>query len=320
MKKEDLFEAVGGISDRFITEEPDMSGKRVRSSKLRGSLALAASVLLIAGIGIFSLTQRMKDKETVFAYAPVEKHVSPDEIFQTSGDETAYVPRWDEMMDVQRFKTLMFEGREYRTMLILVHDVNVGESLGEGTLSGQDIYDEDRIRYTDGRVCSISGISKEAAVCVYFPDEPGRAYAYVNTDYRPDTLGSFMEDLNFAKYFGTRHVIVCRGSEKDVVFEDIPTQTVLSMLLSDASAANEPGHAQDEKLLTIGASLDVVGNHNKVLTLTKEGYLWTNLLESEKCFFVGKEKAEAFFKEVTEHHRGFIYIYDLYDGLTGIKE
>ena len=315
MKKEDLFEAMENIDEKYITEVPEAAVKKRLPGRLWGITAAAAALLLIAGIGIFGIKGRTKDGAIVYAYTPVEKHVP---VSAAASDSEIYeIPRWEDMDDVQRFKSLSFGGREYRTALILVHTENVGDALGAGTLTGQDIYDNDRIHEISGAVSAISGISAEAAVCVAFPDVPDRAYAYVNTDYTPATLGQFMEDLNFSKWFGTRHVTVNRYPEKDVVFEDVDTKTVVDMLLSDTSLVNEPGHTQDEKLLTISANLNVIGNHYKAITLTKTGYLWTNLLESEKCFYIGTEKAEAFLREVVEHHQGFLYIYDIYDGLTG---
>ena len=316
MKKEDLFDAIGSIDETFITEVPEAAAKKRLPGRLWGTLAAAAAILLIAGIGVFGIKGRTKDQGIVYGYTPVEKHVPASDL-QAAEGEIAIAPHWDEMMNVQRFKSLSYGGNEYRTMLILVHTENVGNALGMGTLTGQDVYDNDRIHTVEGAVYAIADIVPEAAVCVVFPEEPGRAYAYVNADYKPATLGQFMEDLSFSRWFGTRHVTVDRHPEQDVVFEDIDTKTVFDMLLSDASLVNEPGHAGDEKLLTISANLNIIGNHNKVMTLTKEGYLWTNLLESEKCFYVGKEKAEAFLKEVVEHHQGFLYIYDIYDGLTG---
>ncbi|MBQ6035678.1 MAG: hypothetical protein IJL43_00060 [Lachnospiraceae bacterium] len=319
MKKEDLFEAMGNIDEKFITEAPEIPAKKRFPGRLPVLLAAAAALLLITGIGIFGLKGRRENQGIVYAYTPIEKHVSSAD-FSDSAVETGElyeIPHWEDMPDVQRFNSLSYTGNEYRTALILVHAENVGDLLGNGTLTGQDVYDNDRIHEIEGTVYQIAGIVPEAAVCVVFPDEPDRAYAYVNADYQPATLGQFMEDLGFSRWFGTRHVTVNRYPEKDVVFEDIDTQTVLDMLLSDASLVNEPGHTGDETLLTISANLNIIGNHYKVMTLTKTGYLWTNLLESEKCFYVGEEKAEAFLREVVEHHQGFLYIYDIYDGLTG---
>ena len=314
MKKEDLFEAVGNIDEKYVTEAGEKNAKEAVSWKKWTGVALAAAaVVLLLGAGAYLVGQNLVTRPK----APIEKHVA---IQNDSSDEIAIAHRWEEMMDVQRFTALSFEGRSYHTMLIFVHPENEGEALGMGLLTGQDQY-TDEIHSIEGAVRKIAGIATEAAVAVYFPGEPDRGYAYTNPEYVPNTLGEFIETLNLQNTLKTGPVYVEQGAgASDVVYEDISSEYIWSMLFSDATLVNEPDHARGKRVLGISASVDLLGYHNRTITLTEDGYLMTNLLDTGKYFHIGQDKVDAFLKEVTENHQGYIYIYDLSDGLTGLTE
>lgn len=304
MKKEELFDAIGEIDARFVEEGWEEVTKKKVSWNRWMKIGLAAAAVLIAagtGLSILSLHPVTKTK------APIEKHVA---LQDDSADEVVRAFRWEEMPDVQRYSSLAFADRSYRTKLIYVHPEDVGEVLGTGTLTGQDAYTEE-IHTLEGKVTKIAGIDAKAAVAVFFPGEPDRGYAYANADYTPATLGAFINDLDLRNTLKTGLVYASQqGSSPDIVYEDIPQDLVWEMLLSDVTLLNEPEHQMGRKVISIAASIDVIGYHYKTITLTEDGYLMTNLLETGKYFNIGKDKVDAFLKEVTENHQGYIYIYD----------
>ena len=70
----------------------------------------------------------------------------------------------------------------------------LGENLGIATLSGYDEYSKNT--YTkNGTLYTIKNISKECAIAIQL-DGTNEYYSYVNSYYRPETLGEFIEDLN----------------------------------------------------------------------------------------------------------------------------
>lgn len=231
---------------------------------------------------------------------------------QTRDEETARVYRWEEMDNVQRYKTLKYNGREYGTRLLATHDENRMQKLGEASVYGQDYYTEE-IHSLVGNVYKIKGVDEKVAVCFKFNESDQYAYAYANYDYTPDNLDEFINALDLRNNLKTD--IVCDKREKDTVaYEDITTNIIWNMLLSDASVKNEPEKDNSDKtIFTVSARVDIIGYHNHTIGLTEDGYLWTNILDTGKYFYIGEEKVNAFIKEVTENHQGYIYIND---GLT----
>ena len=60
-------------------------------------------------------------------------------------------------------------------------------------------------------------------------------------------------------------------------------------------------------------SVSLIGMNYKSISLTDGGYITTNLFETEKCFFVGKDKIDAIIKAI-ELTQGEKYIPDIPDG------
>ena len=318
MKKEDLFEAMEGIDARYVEEGREEPAKKPGSwDKWVRFTVAAAAVLVLAGAGALYFA---KNPLSPKVKAPIEKHVKPDEPAKDI-PEIYKVPHWEDMKDVQRFSSFLLDGKEYRTMLILVHPENVGEALGTGTLRGQDLY-TDEVHTADETAYAVKGISTDAAVCVCMPSEPDRAYAYVNASWRPETLGAFIGQLSLRETMKTGLVYTDRGPDPDIVYEDVATEKVWEMLLSGAEdTVNEgPDLTVGKRILSIAVRVDLLGNHYKTFTLTEDGYLMTNLLETGKYFRIGRERIDAFVKEVTENHQGYIYIYDTPTGEVGIPE
>ena len=218
-------------------------------------------------------------------------------------------PHWEDMGDYQRYAELSFEDITYTTALIAVHEADIGELLGTAEVTGQDIYYTGELHTDTVSVYAINGISTEAAVCIRFHEDDEYPYAYRNGWYTPETLGAFLDDLDLVSRLETGLVYDPRDPEQTIVYEDVPTERIIELLLSARDTPNEPDVPVDGTILEISASLNVLGCHNHVIALTEDGYLWTNILESGKYFHIGEEAVSAFVREVTEQHQGYIYQY-----------
>ena len=233
--------------------------------------------------------------------------------------ETIRLPRWEERGDYHRYCSITYRGAEYRSMLIAVHEDHQGGDLGSGIAFGQDYY-TDEIRETPVQLSEITGISPSVAVSVRFDNGDTYPYAYVNGNYLPATLGDLIRDLNLTAELTTGNCYRYVGADT-YSYEDVSTQTVWEQLLSDESLVNQPEPADPgEKLLDIDVSVDVLGYHHRAMWITSNGYLCTNLCETGKYFYIGPEKAQAFFRDVTENHQAYLLIYDLIPDGDAVEE
>ncbi len=312
---------------RHIEAERSEKGRNNHRKVIVASLSAAAVLALAAGTAAYIHFHPLQKSTTL---EQVMKKVVSDQELVTgldsgAGDEIQREYRWEEMMDVQRYKTITYEGRTYTTMMIAVHEDHQGSLLGETEATGQDVY-ADKIMTRQVKVGAIRGISEEVGLMVRFSEEDKYPFAYVNLDYCPAALGDMIRDLNMKEEFA---VSVCRtesGSDS-LTYTGLSTEKVWEMLLYDESLENLPGVIEGtagldtgRRVISIAVSIDLLGNHHKSLWLTEKGYLCTNLLESGKCFYIGKDKVDAFIDYVSQNCKAVKTYQLVNDGLTGQNE
>jgi len=60
----------------------------------------------------------------------------------------------------------------------------------------------------------------------------------------------------------------------------------------------------DLAVMSCSIDVNVIGQRNIALSVTKNGYLTTNILATEKRFFIGKDAVNRFVTYVLEHGSG----------------
>ena len=61
--------------------------------------------------------------------------------------------------------------------------------------------------------------------------------------------------------------------------------------------------------ITIDVDNSVLGNNYEGISLTDNGYLLTNILGSQKAFYIGKEKIDRFLDYIIENYDGYEIVY-----------
>ena len=186
-------------------------------------------------------------------------------------------------------------------------------------MSGYDIY-EDKTYTINAKVFSVKNISTDCAVAVKIGDED-KYYVYVNVWYTPETLGDFIDaiDMKNTVSFGKaykNYTDYDKNEHVNVVFADFDDSIVWNMLLDDTAVKNIEYDRFDEMLISISVDIPLLGYKNISLGVSKDGYIVTNIMSTQKCFFIGKEKAEAFADYVSENvpFKEMVTVYERPDG------
>lgn len=197
--------------------------------------------------------------------------------------ETATVPAFSsETIPLTTKYPSLYRGGQHFTSRGLSKPI-LGEALKEhAVLTGFD-----GIHTTEVVLFTIRGVNPDAAVAVQFP-ETGKAYAYVNTDYTPATLGQFWDDLNLNEYLSFGRVYFGTTDYID------PSQSEIDKLLNRSAPCTAGDSHLKNVVLFIDIDVPVLGYTNHAFQLTSDGYLHTNLLESGKSFYIGKERVNRF--------------------------
>ena len=134
----------------------------------------------------------------------------------------------------------------------------------------------------------LSGVSSEAVVAVRFESE-NRLPVYLNTKYEPETLGDMLDDMGLGKYmdFGSQNIRV--PSEQE--YYDVPGDRIMSVLEECRDAVNTPTLNSISRDLIIFSDITYM-RYNTSFSISKEGYITTNIIDRGASFYIGEDKAQ----------------------------
>lgn len=213
------------------------------------------------------------------------------------GEKTEEIS-WEDTTNIsERYHVLQFSDYNYDTTTMCLDKNYVGELLGNAELKGQDGSGIEHVM--TGKIYEISGISIDGAVAVTL-DTEDIYFIYVNSLYRPDTLGDLIEDLNLETTLSVGKVTygkhASNGEYVKVSYEGLFTADLFEILFVNPETVelvdNDDNMTLD-KIMSIGVSVPAVGCVNRGIVLYESGYISTNILNTKKTFFVGEESVGA---------------------------
>lgn len=306
MRKEAFAEVLGDISENYVKEAETVQKARRRFWVKWG--AMAACLCLAAG-GIFCYRL-----EHPYAVKEISAPGASGE--EISDGEIQEIPRWEDMEIYEQYSDIQWDSLEYHARRSEVPGDRLGAQLAVITARGWDEYadiaGEDASRSINATVYEIAGISSECAVAVQY-EGTDTCYAAVNSYYHPETLGQFIRDLdlqntlifNFVSYEYRKPI---SGTYAEIRFENVESEKIWAMLLSDPAAENEYDDLdfeQPKKVLDISVSVPLLGYENISISVRENGYIITNILDTGKKFFIGEENTQALINYVLKECEGY---------------
>lgn len=297
------------------------SSERIRRRKIKISIISISCVfvMIFAGVGAqYTIESRNTDPiykkiskfpKVKYKYNGVNNIVVEDEMI-------AIVPPWDELTITEQYSELefgevMYSGRSKRIAVDMLF-----EELGQYTTHGFD--DINQIKYTkNATVYSIKNISSDCVVAVKL-DGVEEYYLYVNAHYKPITLGDFINDLNLKEIISFGNVSYEYGKVFDdtyiderVEFSNVSDDIIWKMLLGDTELKNVHSDEKiyESTIISIRVDVEFLGYKNISLWLTDDGYMHTNILDTGKTFYIGKERLDKFINYLLDNCDGKRYVY-----------
>lgn len=323
MNNRDLLKAIGDIDDRYLIEEKN----RVKSNnmvdimknlKLKYILA-PICVVLIAVIGFYKSGIFTSNPDVAISKKDgwIIKEVKTD---KTTNTDTTIVPKWNEMSISQQFYEVEYNNNKYSSRTTKISKDKILKNTGNTTLTGYDTYTETTYS-KKGDLYSIKGIAEKCAIAVKFEGDTDY-YVYVNSYYRPKTLGEFIEVLNLKDNisFGTIYYNYWdKDSEENinVEFYDVDNEIIWNKLFSNLNleniySDNDTGKYTSERFsqsISISVDIPLLGYKNISISLTDKGYMLTNILDTGKGFYIGEDKVKEFLEYIKENYDGYKIVY-----------
>lgn len=338
MNNKDLLKAIGDIDEKYLIEETDIeetnriaSNNKVnimKNLKLKYILA-PICIVFIAVIGLY--------KSGIFTSKPdiiiskkddwIIKEVQVDK--KDTPTDTAVIPKWNEMSISQQFNEVEYNNSKYSSRITKISNNNILKNIGNATLTGYDTYTETTYN-KKAELYSIKDIEEKCAIAIKFEGDTDY-YVYVNSYYRPTTLGEFTKDLNLEEIisFGTIYYNYWDEDLQEdinVEFYGVDNKIIWQKLFNNKNLENIYSDNDTEKYTSerfsqsIGISVDIplLGYKNISVSLTDKGYLLTNILDTGKGFYIGEDKLQEFLDYIKDNYNGYkiVYVDESGSGIT----
>lgn len=338
MNNKDLLKAIGDIDEKYLIEETDIeetnriaSNNKVnimKNLKLKYILA-PICIVFIAVIGLY--------KSGIFTSKPdiiiskkddwIIKEVQVDK--KDTPTDTAVIPKWNEMSISQQFNEVEYNNSKYSSRITKISNNNILKNIGNATLTGYDTYTETTYN-KKAELYSIKDIEEKCAIAIKFEGDTDY-YVYVNSYYRPTTLGEFTKDLNLEEIISFETIYYNYWDEDlqediNVEFYGVDNKIIWQKLFNNKNLENIYSDNDTEKYTSerfsqsIGISVDIplLGYKNISVSLTDKGYLLTNILDTGKGFYIGEDKVQEFLDYIKDNYNGYkiVYVDESGSGIT----
>ena len=309
MNKENISEIISGIDEKFIEESANIKKK---PSAIKKYVGIAACFIVAAVAGVFVFYEApdtpptLNPENTTALSGEGERFTESGEIVTepaietVTGTEMMIMPTWDDRTISEKFMEITLGDITYTSKVQKISEDNILSFISEVQMTGYDIY-EDKTYTETGKIYSIKHISEKCAVAVRIGSDES-FYVFTNAWYSPDTLGDFINDLDlkntvrFGKGFADIYEYAdTYSSHKRIIYADFDDSLIWDMLLDDTSVKNtEYNYPYDR--IGVETDLPLLGYKNINFSVTPDGYIITNILDTQKVFYVGSEKTNAFIK------------------------
>jgi len=351
VKNEKIIESVEKImpdeaqKDRLLRQAYDRSvsgeiqARKISPAKIAIRWLAPVAACLVIALAAVSIPNLFNSNPGILPPAPnsqTEQSGNTPEGTSPNGEgEMREIPPWDDMHITNQFGGIKVNGIEYTAnSQIKIDPSKIGGLIGRTSSTGYDICETGENDDKRGKehtinceLYAIKGMSSEFAVAVKYEGYDGY-YPFINWMHKPETLGDLIDGVNLTEnlvfnsvyYSYWKDGIIADGNYITMIYTLSDYSVIWDMLLSDTSVKNAGDGFYGLSVMDISIDVKVLGDVNISLTVTDEGYLKTNILSTQKAFFIGKDKVQAFVDYVLETGTGTLFEPEVEIDATDILE
>ncbi len=314
MKKQDIEKLIDSIDNKYIEEAANFN-KPSERTKFRKLWLIAAACLLTACISIPTVLYATapNESESFTEESDTEEISYPDIITDDinhtniklyaeryngspSTNNEAFGYSWLEMTDAELYTSLVYNGKTYSgSAYSSIDEADIGKSLGVHTLLGNDMID-DTVHSAEFEIFEVKGVSSEYRVAAAMDD----GYYPFSAAAPKETLGDCLNALNLCQNMPLTDFYVNITIDGETPYSRINDPTKVWKILlqcGDAKYNKELSESMswwqaDHEYITFTAMSRKLGISG-VVSVSRDGTLWTNIFSYARVYDIGIEKANA---------------------------
>ena len=285
-----------------------------------------------------------------------KKVITPDD---QSKPDIAIEKQWDSMTASEKFSEIKQPFNYGNRITYYSTDANIEKSKIGSLLYNcmLESFDSSKgqAHHALAEVYEIMGVSRDVAVAVYLIEgdkvdsiydkysgsyqdirehvnniSNDNYFVYISTEFRADTLYSFALCTGLNNVDDTKYPVAYyheKGSNKTIEFEGIDKKMIRDLLFSDGANNKEVTDADEfltkgehRTIMSLSVSIETIGIKNKSISITEDGYLWTNILSTARVYNIGKAKAEKIVNYIIGTCKGYELVNDSSDSSAASAE
>ena len=224
--------------------------------------------------------------------------------FLVSEDNRAIMWPWNYLSESERHYELMLDGVKFtKNSYRIISDGFVGEKIGTYTLVGYDNITGEQ-HTVEAEVYQVNNVNKNEFIAVKLSD---KLYSYKKDEYNPpNTLGELFENVDLSKLTSLERFSEDDGGAVGKYYK-LTNDDYIWDVLSDCDEATfieENGSnwsKYDRNYISFTVTANALGVYKRVLTITEDGYLDTNVFNWRYLFYIGEDAANKIIEYAREH-------------------
>lgn len=294
MKTPRMVNAMGNIDDELITSTSGKGNKKNRNWIKWSCIAASVVAVIIAGVVIFPHIFKSDSSDN-------ENYDSRYKDFHIQTSELGVVWPWEYKTIEEKYQTIDVNGKEFHNRGSEISSEYVGELMGSYEAAGHEEV-SDVIHYESFDVYNIKNISSERLIAVKMEDI---YYVFISGDYNsPDTFGEVLESYALDESVKLKRFSLEGKNIKNNYYtlqDDAYIWDVLKQC-KDAPKADSLGwHEREREYVSFTVTSEIIGVYKRVMYVTEDGYVWTNIFDVEYLYFIGEDNAGEIIRYAKEN-------------------
>ena len=215
------------------------------------------------------------------------KYNGSEESFLYSPDDTASLDWVDFAISYNEYENSYRSCRSNR-----ISDEKIDEFLGDINLNGINEFNFEEVS-ASGKIYKIANIAVDCALAVKY-DTDGEYHLFRNINYRPETLGQMISDMNL------KDELIIVSARIDEQTYAIDNEKVWEYILSENNAQNY-GKGITPSNYGITVDIPTLGRVRIAINVYADGHIATNIPNRSASFDIGIENTEKFIDYVKQY-------------------
>ena len=304
MKSKDILNALNDIDEDMINDVKKSVSNGKSKFKLKLAIACICVVTIISVIFILKPDNTNVNKQNngdILINNPtnnIGKLVVFNDITRNykdvniSAEEINIEWKWEDKTTFEKYGSVKFNGREYVSKGQLIEINKLSDVIGNCKAEGYDIY-TDKNYVETFEVRRVKGISENNVIAVGLENE---YYIYsLNSSNRPNTFGEIIDNYNLGEVLKFDKFMIYEGYDEKGYYklddDDFIVETLLECRGAKVYENCDEWNRGDRNYLSFTISSQELGVYKRVLYITEDGYLVTNIFDYNYVYFIGQEMA-----------------------------